>query len=37
MQKFFMFAELEELVKDFYGAFGYFGGEKKPLPPKFTA
>jgi len=37
MQKFFMFAELEELMKDFYGAFGYFGGAKKPLPPKFTS
>lgn len=33
MQRFFMFGNLEEIEKDFYNGFVYFGGEKKPLPP----
>lgn len=32
-ERFFLFAELSELTADFYGACGYFGGQKKPLPP----
>lgn len=32
-ERFFLFAELSELTTDFYGACGYFGGQKKPLPP----
>jgi hypothetical protein len=31
-----MFAELGELMDDFYGACLYFGGEKKPIPPKIN-
>lgn len=33
MERFFLFAELEALKSDFYGACAYFGGPKKPLPP----
>lgn len=36
MRKLFMFAELEELKGDFYGACAYFGGDKKPIPPKIN-
>lgn len=34
LERYFMFAELSELTSDFYKACGYFGGAKKPLPPK---
>jgi hypothetical protein len=37
MERFFMFAELEALRTDFYGACAYFGGAKKPLPPMSMA
>lgn len=33
MERFFLFAELGELISDFYSACTYFGGPKKPLPP----
>lgn len=33
IERFFMFAKLEELHNDFYANFHYFGGKKKPLPP----
>jgi hypothetical protein len=36
MRKLFMFAELNELMADFYGACAYFGGDKKPIPPKIN-
>ena len=36
MERFFLFAELEALKADFYGACAYFGGVKKPLPPVTT-
>ena len=36
MRKLFMFAELGELMDDFYGACLYFGGVKKPIPPKIN-
>lgn len=35
MQKCFFFARLDDLLKDFQAGLGYFGGVKKPLPPKF--
>lgn len=35
MEKFFLFGELESLINSgFYENFAYFGGSKKPLPPK---
>jgi len=37
MERFFIFAELEALKSDFYGACAYFGGAKKPLPPVTVA
>lgn len=32
MEKFFLFAKLDDLVNDFYKGLGYFGGNKKPVP-----
>lgn len=32
IEKFFLFAHLEDLQGDFYGGLGYFGGVKKPVP-----
>lgn len=34
IEKFFLFARLDDLVSDFYGGLGYFGGSRKPVPPK---
>lgn len=34
IEKFFLFARLEDLQGDFYGGLGYFGGSKKPVPQK---
>lgn len=34
IKNFFMFARLNDLENDFYKACVYFGGNKKPLPPK---
>lgn len=33
IQKFFMFAKLDDLLQNFYAGAVYFGGSKKPLPP----
>lgn len=34
IQKFFMFAKLDDLLQNFYAGAVYFGGSKKPLPPQ---
>lgn len=34
IQKFFMFAKLDDLLQNFYAGAVYFGGNKKPLPPQ---
>lgn len=34
IEKFFLFARLEDLQGDFYGGLGYFGGSRKPVPNK---
>lgn len=34
IEKFFLFARLDDLVNDFYGGLGYFGGNRKPIPTK---
>lgn len=34
IEKFFLFARLEDLQGDFYGGLGYFGSNRKPIPPK---
>lgn len=34
IQKFFMFAKLDDLLQNFYAGVVYFGGSKKPLPPQ---
>ena len=34
IKSFFMFARLEDLMQDFYKGCAYFGGDKKPLPPR---
>lgn len=34
IEKFFIFAKLDDLLKNFYTGAVYFGGNKKPLPPK---
>lgn len=34
IEKFFLFAKLDDLINDFYGGLGYFGGARKPIPPK---
>lgn len=34
IERFFMFGKLDEILKDFYNGFAYYGGEKKPFPPK---
>lgn len=37
VERYFLFADAAELFSDFYGAFHYFGGAKKPLPPVVTS
>lgn len=32
MEKYFLFARLDDLAKDFYNGLGYFGGNRKPTP-----
>ena len=32
IEKFFLFARLDDLINDFYNGLGYFGGSKKPAP-----
>ena len=32
IEKFFLFAKLDDLMTDFYKGLGYFGGNKKPIP-----
>lgn len=32
MEKYFLFARIDDLVQDFYNGLGYFGGNKKPVP-----
>lgn len=32
IEKFFLFAKLDDLMTDFYKGLGYFGGTKKPVP-----
>lgn len=32
MQKYFLFARLSDILDDFSGGLGYFGGNKKPIP-----
>lgn len=34
IQKFFMFAKLDDLLQNFYAGAVYFDGSKKPLPPQ---
>lgn len=34
IQKFFMFAKLDDLLQNFYAGAVYFSGSKKPLPPQ---
>lgn len=34
IQKFFIFAKLDDLLQNFYAGAVYFGGSKKPLPPQ---
>lgn len=34
LERFFMFARLEDIKTDFYSGWAYFGGEKKPVPKK---
>jgi DNA-binding MarR family transcriptional regulator len=35
IEKFFMFATITDVKDNFYNAFGYFGGNKKPIPLLF--
>lgn len=32
IEKFFLFARLDDLISDFYKGLGYFGGSRKPVP-----
>lgn len=32
IERTFLFARLDDLVSDFYGGLGYFGGSRKPVP-----
>lgn len=34
IEKFFIFAKLDDLLENFYNGAYYFGGNKKPLPPQ---